>query len=143
MALLFMTAHKRCVAYEYRLIQAVKHVRLIKLYERERARNRRIQSKVEDFTAKAESLGLIRKHWDDYEVMVDEPLFFPKAIRILDQTIHTESYYFIPTALSIRKHSTVESGNDTEVVSAKTNQSTKKKGDILLTLKGRFVVRQR
>lgn len=80
--------------------------------------------------------------WDYYPVQINEPVSFSEAKKILSQTLNTDSYYFKPGALNIRKGTNPEPG-EKEPLKETANSPDAEENDISLNLKGHFVVRQR
>ena len=91
---------------------------------------------------RARALGAEKDKWDYYQVHIDEPVSFPEAKKILGQTMNTDSYYFKPSALKIRKGAKPEPG-EKKTPADFADSPDAKENDISLNLTGHFVVRQR
>jgi len=122
----------------------MRQVRLLKQHKREQARKGRILAKVRRFVDQARALGVEGDRWSYYGVNIDEPVLFPESGKILSQTVNTGSYYFKPVALHIKKILDPETGTGMPKPSSVSADSREtKEGDISLSLRGTFVVRQR
>ncbi len=120
-----------------------RQVRLLEQNKREQAAKRRTLAYVKKFVKRAKASGLEQNKWEHYDVNIEEQMFFHEARNILTQTANSESCYFNPISLSIKK---VEGTNPETSEKTQTSADLKRdnqKGDLLLSLKGMFVVRQR
>jgi len=98
--------------------------------------------RVNNFINHARSLGLEKHRWAWYDVNIEEPVSFPEAEKILMQTTNTSSYYFKPVTLHVTKK--IESDKKAETKkppSTSADSPETKKGDILLKLRGAFLVK--
>ncbi len=142
-AQLFTTAFNRHTQNERNLENLDYQVRVLKQNKREQAQKRRTLAYVKKFIDRAKVFGLERQKWEHYDVNIEESLHFYEARRILTQTANSGSCYFKPISLEIKK---VEKQTSQSPAQAKTNVDKGKdeqRGDVLLSLKGTFVVRQR
>ena len=100
--------------------------------------------RVNRFINLARSLGLEKDKWAYYDVNIQEPVSFQEAEKILRQTTNSSSYYFKPATLHVTtkiepdKKATQKKQSATSADSPET-----KEGDILLTLRGGFLVKQK
>ena len=134
-------------------------LRVIKQQKKEAERKVRILAKLNDFVHRARSLGLEESGWDFYEVYIDEPVTFFELEQMLNQCTNSPAYYFKPVSLHAKAGPGAKPDNRTRpeftsnieeksVVDKKTAPVTPagsreaQKGDVLLTLKGAFVVRR-
>ena len=101
-------------------------------------------ARLKGFMQKAADMGLEQHKWASYDVNIQEPVTFAQMARILNQCVNTPDYYFKPVSLQVKtkvnpdqthlKGTSLPAGDDI---------FDSGKGDVLLTLKGAFVVRQR
>lgn len=105
---------------------------------------RRLWHRVKRFVDRAKALGLEPGRWDRYEVIVEEPLTFQEAQDILDQAVSGASYLFHPISLEARKEK-VEAAVEAKTGKANdaSGDSPRKEGDLILSLRGAFLVRER
>ena len=118
-------------------------VRWFEENRREQAQKRRALAQVKEFIHRARTFGLERHHWEHYDVNIEERLYFHEAKRILTQTATSGSCYFHPISLDIKKikdPATMKSG---QAGTTANSGKDKQQGDLLLSLKGTFVVKQR
>jgi len=121
--------------------------------KREAERKVRILSKLNDFVHRARSLGLEQSGWDVYEVYINEPVTFLEMEQLLNQCTNSPAYYFKPVSF----HAKTVGGAKSEITAGAEKKDMAEKrtapivsagpqgaqtGDILLTLKGAFVVRR-
>jgi len=91
-----------------------------------------ILSEVQNFLDRAKSLGLEKEKWAVYEVNVQETMSFAEAEQVLSQCAYSTFAYYVPALLEIKT-----------IDSLKTDlPGAQKKGDLFITLRGRFVARQ-
>lgn len=123
-----------------------RRVRLLKQQKREAQRKWRILTRVNTFVDKASSLGLVGKKWDTYDVNIQEPVTFFEMEQILNQCLNSPSYYFKPIALHANISPESDGHESDEKIEKKTSSSAdspeRKEGDLMLTLRGAFIVRQ-
>ena len=121
-------------------------VRLLKQQKREAQRKWRILTRVNAFVDKAASLGLEGKKWANYDVNIQEPVTFFEMEQILNQCLNSSSYYFKAIALHANiSHESDGHESDRKIVkkaSTSADSRESKKGDMMLTLRGAFIVRQ-
>lgn len=136
--------HREYVLNQQRLLQSTIKAESLTEYQGELAKMRFAWDRAGRFVEHARSLGLERNKWASYHVNIEEPVFFPEFAQILKQTANSESYYFKPATLHVKTN--IES----DVKTTKKNQGSvssgphkTKTGDVLLTLKGAFVIRSR
>ncbi len=94
----------------------------------------RIMARVRRFVGKARALGLAPEEWQSYEVSVKEPLMFEEIQEILGQTVSGQGHFFMPLSLTLLRPKEIHEVPET---------SEKKKGDLLVEIQGRFLVRAR
>ncbi len=107
-------------------------------------RKERILERINNFVDKARSLGLERERWAFYDVNIQEPITFPEVEKILAQTANSSSYYFKPLTLHVKTKIKSDNGaKQKKPPSTSADSPETKEGDILLTLRGAFVVKQK
>jgi hypothetical protein len=90
--------------------------------------------KLRNFVDQAKAVGLVKDRWAYYPIAIDEAVTFSVAEEVLNQTWSSGAYYFKPKQLHLKKNI---DRNDAD------NESTgRTEKDLLLTLKGSFVVRK-
>ena len=95
-------------------------------------RKNQILSQVQYFLDQAKSLGLEKENWAVYEVNVEETMSFADAEQVLSQCAYSTFAYYVPALLEIK---TIE-------LSKTDSSGAQKKGDLSITLRGRFIARQ-
>lgn len=141
-AYFFLTAHNNYITSQKKLKVSTREARLLKHQKREMERKKKIMIRVSNFVNRAISSGLEKNRWAYYNVEIEQPATFPEVEQILLQTASTSSYYFKPMILHIKTN--IESNKNTAPdKSSSTSADSKsiKGGDVLLTLKGTFVIR--
>jgi len=139
----FTTAFNRHTRKERDLENLKGQVRLLEQNKREQTQKRQALAHVKAFIHRAKTLGLERHKWEHYDVNIEERVYFYEAMRILTQTANSESCYFNPISLNIKK---VEGLDPTASgpPQASTGSGNDPQGeDLLLSLKGTFVVRKK
>jgi len=143
-AFLFFRTYGRFQRLHAGLVQADRDLRVLSRQQKEMEAKVRILAREKSFVQKAQALGLVKERWDTYEVELKEPVSFPEAREILAQTGNAGSYYFIPVYLHMSTDlSRMEGGSGAEKRPQGNNASGPKKGDVLMDLKGTFLVRAR
>ncbi len=127
-----------------RLRQSERELRVLVRQRQEAEKKSHILSKTKSFLEKAHALGLNKSRWDTYEVEKREAVTFSEVREILAQTGSSGPYYFIPVYLHMSRNPPgmkappgAEKGKQREDVTAT------KEGDLMLDLKGTFLVRAR
>lgn len=92
--------------------------------------------KVNRFLKNAKLLGLVRKKWSIYHVDIQDSVTFTDMKNLLAQCTNGDSHYFKPISFHIKS---AKATGHKEKVSDITSQN--QKGDILMTLKGAFWVK--
>ena len=139
----FTSAFNRYTQNERNLENLDCQIRLLKQNKREQAKKRRTLAYVKQFIHRAKVFGLERNKWEHYDVNIEEMLYFHEARRILTQTANSESCYFNPISLEIKKlEKQAPQISGQEKTSADKGKDLQH-GDVLLNLKGTFVVRKK
>lgn len=136
----FFKTRRTHALLKHRLEGLTAEVRALETRRQQAALNRQRVELAEDFVDRARSLGLTRDQWYSYRVNIDEPVSFQEAAYILNQTANSSSYYFNPVQLHIKEKTAAESDNRS---AARQVSPPQQQGDLLLTLKGEFVVKTR
>ncbi len=142
-ALFFETAFNRYTLNVRNLKSIESQICLLEQNKRELEKNRRILVRVKEFVDQAKVFGLEEGKWDYYDVNIEEQVYFHEARSILTQTANSRSCYFNPISLDIKKVEEPSPTSSQTVKASPGSESEQEKGDILLRLKGTFVVRQR
>jgi len=121
-----------------------RQVRVLNQQQSDRARKERAIAKVNRFVNQAASLGLEKNRWAVYEVGIEESVNVPEIEQILKQCSNAASHYFKPISFHLKflQDTTGQKGGAGEPIQVAAKASGIKRGDILLTLRGAFVVRQ-
>ena len=111
--------------------------------KKEQTQKRRTLAHVKKFINRAELFGLERHKWETYDIDIEKQLYLHEARRILTQTANSKSFYFHPILLNIKKieEPTPMAPGQTRAIAG--SGKDQQRGDLLLSLKGTFVVRQR
>ncbi|MEW6264223.1 MAG: hypothetical protein AB1641_14230 [Thermodesulfobacteriota bacterium] len=155
-AYLFTTAYQRHASNQQRAAAAAVQMRLLTLHEEEMTRRKQASARARRFVAKAKTVGLSQDKWAVYGVNIQESVTFAELELILKQTVNARAYYFKPITLQIkskaaaklddRNESTAKpasAGPPSPPASASASADKPDQGDLLLTLKGAFLVRTR
>jgi len=111
-----------------------KKANLLRLQKKEVERKNRILLKVGRFIDKAGTMGLEPKKWSVYDVNIQDTVSFPEMKKILEQCTNSRAAYYKPISLHIKAVASDEV--------RKTGRSSEdRKGDLLITLNGKFVAR--
>jgi len=142
-AYFFLNTYHRYVLNQERLRVANREARLVKQYQQEMKRKERILAQVNTFVTRAKASGIEKNRWAYYNVNIQEAVSFPEISGILTQTVNTSSYYFKPVAFYAKRAPQPQIAGPAKKPSSTSAASPEtKKEDILLTLRGAFVVRQ-
>ena len=142
--LLLLVGHFFLSAYQRYVVKQDKKSVLIR--KAELLNHRRIDTEkkwhdilaVNRFIKSAQLLGLVRKEWEIYHVDIQDSVTFTEMKNLLSQCTNGEAYYFKPILFQIKS---TKAMGDKEKPSGIT--SRKQKGDILMTLKGAFMVKNK
>ena len=101
-------------------------------------------NRLNGFMRKAATLGLEQENWASYDVNIQAPVTFAQMARILNQCVNTPDYYFKPVSLQVKTNvKPDQTGLKGASLPVTDDSFDPDKGDVLLTLKGAFVVRHR
>ncbi len=98
---------------------------------------------VKTFLEQAKSLKLEKENWSVYDINITGPVTFLELSQILNQCTNTTSFYFKPITFHVKSAEKPEKDINKKIPPSKqTDSSETKTGDILLTLRGAFIVRE-
>ncbi len=140
----FLKEYGFCLAQEERLEALNVRLNISKNQLQETTRKQRIFTRVQTFLNQANTLGLHEKKWATYNVNIEEPVTFEAFEQILEQCKQTPLFYFNPISLEIT--TAIDEEPNKNPSSNQSNRSAlpeKKDGDILINLKGAFIVREK
>lgn len=139
----FLTAHKRYALNKNALRATISQAQLLKAHQKELERKKGVLQRIHGFVHRARSAGVEKDKWAYYDVNIEEPVPFEEAEKILGQTANSSSYYFKPITLEVKtKIQPDAKAPSTTAAAASGDSSETKTGDILLNLKGSFVVKR-
>jgi len=132
----FLTNYKAYVGYKGKKTVLVRKVRRLNQFQSEREQKLHSILKVNNFVKHSKFLGLEQNQWSVYKVDIQDTVTFSEMKRILKQCSNADSHYFRPISFHIK--SLKATGNQ-DKTSRRTFENVE--GDILMTLKGAFVVK--
>ena len=132
----FLTAYKAHVIQKDKKAVLVGKVRWLSQLQSEREQKLHSILRINNFVNNAKLLGLEQNKWAVYNVDIQDTVTFAEMKTILKQCSHTDSHYFKPASFHIKSLKATGNKNDTSGMTFE-NQT----GDILMTLKGAFVVK--
>ena len=132
----FLTAYKAYVGYKGKKTVLVRKVRRLNQFQSEREQKLHSILRINNFVNTAKSLGLEQSKWSEYNVDIQDTVTFAEMKTILKQCSNSNSHYFRPVSFHIK--SLKATGNYEKVPGKIFENET---GDILMTLKGAFVVK--
>jgi hypothetical protein len=136
-----LSAYTRCTLAANRLEALTVRQRLFKQQAAELERSYRIWQKVSDFMETIRLAGLVEQNWAVYDVAIEEPLSYAELGQLLSQCAFAENQYFKPISLQIKSVDALAA--DETGPAKKPATADAPKADILLSLKGAFLVRQK
>ena len=128
-----LNAYNRYDSLSERQAHLSRQRRILLQKKEEIVQKNQILSQVNDFVDRAKSLGLEKEKWVVYEVNVQDTVSFAEAEQVLSQCANSTFAYYIPVSLEIKTADPLK----------KDPPAAQKKGDLFITLRGRFVARQR
>ncbi|MCD6153128.1 MAG: hypothetical protein J7J07_04370 [Syntrophobacterales bacterium] len=141
----FLTVHNNYALRNEKLKALTGEARLLEHNQGEINRKKVLMNRVGTFVNLAVSSGLEKSKWAFYDVDIEDIFTFPEAERIISQTASTASYYFKPVMLHMKTdmESYKETIKDKTFRGKSADSKLKRQGDVLLKLKGTFVVRRK
>ena len=127
-----LNAYSRYDSLSERRVHLTRQRRTMLLKKGEFVHKNKILSQVQDFLDRAKSLNLQKDKWAVYEVNVQDTMSFAEAEQVLGQCANSTFAYFVPASLEIKAIDPLKSDPP----------AAQKKGDLIITLRGRFVARQ-
>ena len=131
----FLRAYDHYAASLERVTMLKKKANLLQLQKKEVERKTRILLKVGRFIDKAGAMGLEPKKWVFYDVNIQDTVSFPEMKKILEQCTNSRAAYYKPISLHIKAAAS-------DGVRKTGRLSEDRTGDLLITLKGKFVARR-
>ncbi|OQY14512.1 MAG: hypothetical protein B6I30_00320 [Desulfobacteraceae bacterium 4572_187] len=139
-----LSAYNRYLAGREKVETLTVRLRLMEEQKIQLERKRRILLRVKKFIDKADALGLEESRWATYEVNIAQGIAFFEMEQIVNQCVNTPSYYFRPVSLHTKINGESDNNENQGKPDLKTTESLEDQvGDVILTLKGAFVVRHK
>ncbi|MBW1726124.1 MAG: hypothetical protein JRF31_02090 [Deltaproteobacteria bacterium] len=139
----FLTGYKRYVVNQNKKAVLTRRANLLNQQQSERKQKMHHIFRVNRFVNNAKLLGLEKRRWAVYHVDIQDAVTFTEMKRNLMQCTNSASRYFRPVSFHIKSlkatHNNAGIGNKNETSEMLFKNKT---GDILMTLKGAFVVRE-
>ncbi|MGD2029786.1 MAG: hypothetical protein PVG86_07580 [Desulfobacterales bacterium] len=139
----FLTGYKRYVVHQEKKAVLTRRANLLNQQQSEQKQKMHHMLRVNRFVNNAKLLGLEKRKWAVYHVDIQDTVTFTEMKRNLMQCTNSASRYFRPVSFHIKSlkatHMNKGIGNKNESSEVLSKNNT---GDILMTLKGAFVVRE-
>ena len=132
----FLSAYRSYVAHKEEKAVLVQKVRWLSQLQSEREQKLHSIMKINNFINNAKALGLEQNKWAVYNVDIQDTVTFAEMKTILKQCSNADSHYFSPVSFHIKS---LQATGDRDKTSGRTFEN--EAGDILMTLKGAFVVK--
>jgi hypothetical protein len=132
----FLAGYQSYVAHKEEKAVLVRKVRWLNQLQSEREQKLHSIMKINNFINNAKSLGLEQNKWAVYNVDIQDTVTFAEMKTILKQCSNADSHYFSPVSFHIKS---LKATGDMDKISGRTFEN--ETGDILMTLKGAFVVK--
>jgi hypothetical protein len=143
-ACFFLNSLGRYRQLNARLRHSERDLRILVRQRQEAEKKSQILAKTKAFLEKAHALGFDKTRWDTYEVEIKEGVSFSEAREMIAQTGSAGPYYFIPVYLHMTRNLPgMEAPPGAEKSRQSDDGSGEKNGDLMLDLKGTFLVRAR
>ena len=119
--------------------------RIVARHQQKFAQQQRSIDQLNGFVSDANRLGLDPENWETYDVHIQEVVSFSEMKRIVNQCVNTSAYYFKPVSLEAKQRIR----NPKKILVRPADTAIEEKapdadeGDILLNLRGTFVVKQK
>jgi hypothetical protein len=134
----FLSAYQRYVVDQDKKAVLIQKAEMFNHQRIDRERKWQDILAVNRFVKSAQLLGLVRKKWAVYHVDIQDSVTFTDMKNLLTQCTNGESHYFKPVSFQIKSAKAIGAK---EKVPGITSQH--QKGDILMTLKGAFLVKNK
>lgn len=132
----FLTGYKVYVAHREQKSALIRQVKWLSQLQSERKQNLHGILRINNFVNNAKLMGLEEHKWAVYNVDIQDTVTFAEMKTILKQCSNGDSHYFKPASFHIKSLKAI---GDTDKTSERIFEN--KTGDILMTLKGAFVVK--
>jgi hypothetical protein len=132
----FLNSYQGYVVHNDKKAVLVRNIRWLSQLQSERKQKLHSIMRINNFVNNAKLLGLEQNRWDVYNVDIENAVSFSQMKTILKQCSNSNSHYFRPISFHIK--SLKATGNYEKVPGKIFENET---GDILMTLKGAFVVK--
>lgn len=137
----FLESYTHYLDVQEKIASKTVRLRLMADQKKEIDSKRRTVRMANDFIAKSVAYGLEKNRWATHEVSIEQPVYFSDLEQIVSQCTSTSSYYFRPLSLQVKTGSGFEDETREESGGFKPAQSPEmQEGEMLLTLKGQFIV---
>ena len=139
----FLTGYKRYVVNQDKKSALTRRANFLNQQQSDRKQKMHNILRVSRFVNNAKLLGLEKRRWAVYNVDIQDAVTFTEMKKNLMQCSNSASRYFRPVSFHIKSLKATDNNagignkNETSEMSFKN-----KTGDILMTLKGAFVVRE-
>jgi len=132
----FLAGYKAYVAHKDKKAVLVRQVRWLSQLQSEREQKLHSILRINNFINNAKLLGLEQNKWAVYNVDIQDTVTFPEMKTMLKQCSNADSHYFRPVSFHIKSLKAIGHEDKTPGMTFEN-----KAGDILMTLKGAFVVK--
>jgi hypothetical protein len=135
----FLTTYNRYFINRKKAEVLTLQARLLKQQKNEAELKKHSIFRANNFIDRARSLGLEENGWAVYDINIEEPVTFSEMEQILNQCANSSAYYFKPIIFYAKTVRELDKEKMKKAISV--NSEDTKQGDMLLTLKGVFYVR--
>jgi hypothetical protein len=135
----FLTTYNRYFINRKKTEVLTLQARLLKQQKNEAELKKHSIFRANNFIDRARSLGLEENGWAVYDINIEEPVTFSEMEQILNQCANSSAYYFKPIIFYAKTVRELDKEKMKKAISV--NSEDTKQGDMLLTLKGVFYVR--
>jgi hypothetical protein len=132
----FLSAYQQYIVNRDKKATLIRRAELLNHRQIDRKRKWQDIMKVNRFVKSAELLGLVRKNWAVYHVDIQDSVNFTEMRKLLTQCTNGDSHYFKPISFHIKS---IKANDNKKDASGMTSHN--QKGDILMALKGAFLVK--
>jgi hypothetical protein len=146
--LLLAAAHLFLSAYHQHRLDLAQHetlhtrLRMARQQQSETLHRQQVLLQVKAFLDLADALKMDKMNWSVYDIQLEEPVTRSELKQILEQCQNTPSYYFRPTSFHAKTADSPDVLLSQMTKSDMDDGSAAAPGDILLSLKGAFLVRE-
>jgi hypothetical protein len=146
--LFFAAAHFSVTAYHHYLndwenIDALQmRLKIARQQQSETQHRHQLLLQAKAFQDLASALKMEQKNWSVYDIQIEEPVSRAELTQILNQCQNSASYYFKPIAFHAKTADSPENQKAQAAAPHKGDTLPDSPGDIFLTLRGAFLVRE-